>query len=195
MGVSRFEGSLPSSRAKFCDSRDDAPAIDAGLRARRQNPRAPPIRPGRFFLSVRYLSPSKLPSSRPSVTACAATGVAIAFAREECQVLHGAGLEKAHRGGGQSAAVRRCRISRACPAPTSSTRCAASPGTKCSRVISSVLPVNSPAVGQTPEGAARGLIEFGDDAFDGLPALLLRLEHVTDQRLGFDFCRRPACPA
>ena len=45
--------------------------------------------------------------------------------------------------------------------------------------------------GQLAERAAGGLIEFGDGAFDRSSLLFLRFEHITDQRIGFDFRSRP----
>jgi hypothetical protein len=78
-GVSRLDGSLPSSRAKFCDSAIMRP---------RERPRSASVRedsshpanaaavisfPG--FLSVLYLSESKFARIIPSAMACAAAAV------------------------------------------------------------------------------------------------------------------------
>ena len=70
-GVSKFDGSLPSSRAKFCDSPMIRPRSIPDCAAL-SKPTRTADSTGPVFLSVRYLSPSKLPRISPSVTASAA---------------------------------------------------------------------------------------------------------------------------
>ena len=130
-GVRRLDGSLPSSRAKFCDSAMTRPRARPRSASAREDSSQPASAaavisfPG--FLSVLYLSESKFARIMPSTMACAAAALRSFSRGEERQLFHLARFQGAHRGPGNSSQLKQCRICSFLPAPRINRRCAASP--------------------------------------------------------------------
>ena len=139
---------------------------------------------------MRYLSPSKLPRSSPSVTACAAAGAPLAFARQKREPLHRTRLQIAHRGGGQSPQFRRAEFFALARADQQH----ALRGDSRSEVHQRHLEhLAGQFAGWRP--ACRERRRRPDRVRQSRPRrlslLFLGFEYVTDQRLGLDFRRRP----
>ena len=96
-----------------------------------------------FFFSVLYLSDSKFAAINPSVMLCAAADVPSPSRAKNTKRF----TERVFKWRSAAPAVLRSCAPVNCsrfPAPISRSRCAFNPAGLCSKVISSVLPVNSP---------------------------------------------------